>query len=422
MKSDVAMNSTGKASPVPEGICFDLLNHAPHPVLVSRLTDGLLIFVNDKASAFFETEQQAMTGRPALSFFCDPEDYDGLMGLLQEKKRVADFQVILKTASKSRVAVLLTGSLITYRDEPVAVFFMTDAARSGENDEFYGNIGRVLQTGIYILQDRVIKMVNRHVTEYTGYTAEELIGSASTDYIHAEDKTAVREAAIKMLSGQRSDPYAYRIVDKQGHVRWFTETVVSISYWGKRAVLGNISETDEGQREKAEKTVKTGYYDSLTGLPGKHLFGDRLQAAISFAGRYQHKLAVMMMNLDRFKNLNDALGVQAGDELLNAVARRLEVLLRKEDTLARLGGDEFIALIPRLDQVNHIFRVARRVMDAFQLPFIVQGQQIFIHMSVGVSIFPNHGRDAESLIRNSDMAMNKAKASGRNQYCLFDTR
>jgi len=421
MKADVAMISTGASSPAPEGTCFDLLAYAPQPVLVSRWTDGLLIFVNDKASVFFETAKQEMMGRTALSFFDNPEDYDGLMGLVQKREQIADFEVVLKTASKNHVAVLLTAGLINRLSEPAVVFYITDAVGRREVDEICGRIGRVFQSGIYIVQDRVIKMVNRYMTEYTGYTAEELIGSASTDYIHAEDKPAVREAAIKMLSGRRPDPFEYRIVDKQGHVRWFAETVVSIPYMGKQSVLGNIVETG-GEKEKADKATKAGYFDGLTGLPAKHLFCDRLQAAISFAGRYQHKLAVMMMNLDRFKDLNDALGVQVGDELLHAVARRLEVLFREEDTVARLGGDEFIALIPRLDQVNHIFRVARRVMDAFQLPFIVQGQQLFIYMSVGVSVFPNHGKDAESLIRNSDIAMNKAKASGRNQYCLFDTR
>jgi len=421
MNADVAMNSTSASSPAPQGTCFDLLTYSPFPVLVSRLTDGVLIFVNDKAAAFFETEKQEMMGRTALSFFNNPEDYTGLMGLLQKREQIADFETILTTASKSRVAVFLTAGLVIRFSEPAVVFYIADAAGCREIDELCGRIGRVFQSGIYIVQDRVIKMVNRYLTEYMGYTAEELIGTASTDYIHAEDKTTVREAAIRMLSGRRQDPYTYRIIDKQGHVRWFAETVVSIPYMGKKAFLGNIVETG-GKKEKTEKITKAGYFDGLTGLPDKHLFCDRLRAAISFAGRYQHKLAVMMMNIDRFKDLNDVLGVQAGDELLNAVARRLEVLFRKEDTIARLGGDEFIALVPRLDQVNHIFRVARRVMDAFQLPFIVQGQQIFIHMSLGVSIFPNHGKDAEALIRNSDMAMNKAKALGRNQYCLFDTR
>jgi diguanylate cyclase (GGDEF)-like protein/PAS domain S-box-containing protein len=294
---------------------------------------------------------------------------------------------------------------------------MTD----GIADEFYDRIGNSFLTGIYIIQDRVIKMVNKHILDYSGYSRDELINSPVTNYIHSEDRSLVKEASARMLSGQRTEPYEYRIVDKQGNIRWLAESVVPITYQGQPAILGNIMEITE-KKGKEEIIAKMAYFDSLTNLPNRRLFSDRLEAALSFAGRYQHKLAVIRMDLDKFKDINDALGQQVGDELLQAVARRLEVLFRKEDTFARISGDEFVVLLPRLDQVNHIFRVAKRIIDALQLPFIIQGHALSIYVSAGVAIFPNHGQDAESLIRNSDIALYKAKDAGRNQYCLFDTR
>ena len=294
---------------------------------------------------------------------------------------------------------------------------MTD----GITIEFYDRIGNSFLTGIYIIQDRVIKMVNKHILDYSGYSRDELINSPVTNYIHSEDRSLVKEASARMLSGQRTEPYEYRIVDKQGNIRWLAESVVPITYQGQPAILGNIMEITE-KKGKEEIITKMAYFDSLTNLPNRRLFSDRLEAALSFAGRYQHKLAVIMMDLDKFKDVNDTLGQQVGDELLQAVARRLEVLFRKEDTFARISGDEFVVLLPRLDQVNHIFRIAKRIIDALQLPFIIQGHALSIYASAGVAIFPNHGQDAESLIRNSDIALYKAKDAGRNQYCLFDTR
>jgi diguanylate cyclase (GGDEF)-like protein/PAS domain S-box-containing protein len=295
--------------------------------------------------------------------------------------------------------------------------YMTDVITS----EFYDRIGNSFLTGIYIIQDRVIRMVNKHILDYSGYSIEELIGSPIMNFIHLEDRPQVEEASARMLSGQTKVPYEYRIIDKRGNVRWLAESVVSITYEGKPAILGNMMEITE-TKEKEEIITKMAYFDSLTKLPNRRLFSDRLEAALSFASRYQHKLAVIMMDLDKFKDVNDTLGQQVGDELLQAVARRLEVLFRKEDTFAHISGDKFVVLLPRLDQVNHIFRIAKRIMDTLQLPFIIQGHALRIYASAGVAIFPNHGQDAESLIRNSDIAMYKAKDAGRNQYCLFDTR
>jgi diguanylate cyclase (GGDEF)-like protein/PAS domain S-box-containing protein len=308
-------------------------------------------------------------------------------------------------------------------DNPVGAYTdeQVDMTASKQVDDLYERIGNSFLTGVYIVQDHVIKMANKSVAAYSGYAKEELIGLTSGNIIHAEDKSQVREAAVDMLSGRRTEPYEYRIVDKRGHIRWLAESVVSVSYRGRPAILGNVLDITE-KKEKEGAVAKTVHFDSLTNLPGRRLFYDRLDSALSFAGRHQHKLAVIMMELDRLGDLEETLSPQEGDELLQAATRRLEVIFRKEDTLARLGGDEFIALLPRLDQVNHVFRVAKRIVDAFHLPFIIQDHPLAVYISAGVAIFPNHGSDAESLLRNSDIAMNKAKQAGRNQYALFNAR
>jgi len=308
-------------------------------------------------------------------------------------------------------------------DNPVGACMdeQADMTASKEVDDLYERMGDGFLTGIYIVQDHVIKMVNKLFADYAGYTKEELIGSASANIIHAEDKSQVREATADMLSGRRTAPYEYRIVDKQGRIRWLAESVIPVPYRGRPAILGNVLDITEKKEQMGAATEAT-HFDSLTNLPSRRLFCDHLESALSFAGTHQHKLAVIMMDLNKPGDVNEALDPQAWDELIQAAAGRLEGLFRKEDTLARLGGDEFVVLLPRLDQVNHVFRIAKRIVDSFQLPFIIQGHPMSVYISAGVAIFPNHGSDAESLLRNSDIAMHKAKKAGRNQYALFDTR
>jgi len=181
---------------------------------------------------------------------------------------------------------------------------------------------------------------------------------------------------------------------------------------GIRTLIRDITEP-----KKAVETIRRlAYHDSLTGLPNRLLFKDRLNMAINIAKRNKQYLAVMMLDLDKFKDVNDTLGHHIGDRLLQDVGERLSVSLRKGDTIARMGGDEFLILLPEIKKIENSTMLARKVVDAFQNPFVIDGHKINITTSVGIAIYPENSEDADTLVKNADIAMYKAKDLGRNNY------
>src|SRR5256885_690376 len=178
---------------------------------------------------------------------------------------------------------------------------------------------------------------------------------------------------------------------------------------------------DITERTYAEEQIKhLAYHDALTNLPNRLLFKDRVTVALSHAQRDNSRLAVLFLDLDRFKVINDSLGHNIGDQLLQAVAARVHDCVRDSDTLARLGGDEFTLLLPGLIRSDDAAPVAQKILDAVRSPFHIEGREFYISTSIGISLFPEDGSDAETLIKNADTAMYQAKEQGRDNYQLFN--
>ena len=169
------------------------------------------------------------------------------------------------------------------------------------------------------------------------------------------------------------------------------------------------------ERKRAEqRLMQLAHYDSLTGLPNRLLFHDRLQHALVQARRQQRGVAVMLLDLDRFKYINDTLGHDVGDALLTQVAQRLQTCVRAGDTVSRLAGDEFALVLPGVTHADRVSRLAQRVHQTLNAPFAVGGQHLFVSASIGVTLYPNDQQSLEGLLKNADIAMYRAKESGRN--------
>ncbi len=177
---------------------------------------------------------------------------------------------------------------------------------------------------------------------------------------------------------------------------------------------------DITDRKEMEEAVRyQAYHDVLTGLPNRLLFNDRLQMAIVNANRYQQKLAVFFLDLDRFKSINDSLGHTVGDKLLQSTAHRLTNSLRRGDTVARPGGDEYTILLPEIKHEEDTAKIAKKILSAFKKPWMIEGNELHITPSIGISLYPDDGQDAGALVKHADIAMYHAKEQGRNNFQFY---
>lgn len=184
---------------------------------------------------------------------------------------------------------------------------------------------------------------------------------------------------------------------------------------GVAAQLGSVIR----QKRSEARLVYLAHHDLMTDLPNRTLFHDRLQQAIREADRYERLVAVVFLDLDRFKTINDSLGHEIGDRLLRAVAERLSACVRAVDTVARLSGDEFTIVLPDLGHVDDAARVAEKIVEHFRQPFMVSGVELYISASIGITLYPFDDTDTQGLLRNADVAMYRAKAKGRNTYEFY---
>ena len=252
-----------------------------------------------------------------------------------------------------------------------------------------------------------------------GYASrEEVLRQAAWDFfVKPED----REAALaKLVERQSLTNYEICLKRKDGSLVWVlqNENLVEDSD-GRLSVIEGTT-IDISERKRAEEQVKhLAFHDPLTNLPNRLLFNDRLTLAVAQAHRHNQRLAVLFLDLDRFKVINDSLGHSVGDELLRQVAERIQEYVREGDTVARLGGDEFTLLVPGISAEEDAAKIARKICEAIHDPFWIDGRELFVTTSVGVSVYPSDGHDGETLVRNADSAMYRAKEQGRDNYQLY---
>jgi len=262
------------------------------------------------------------------------------------------------------------------------------------------------------------------IEEMLGYTPEEwLEGRLWLQCLHPDDIERILAADERFEVGDEPFSEEYRLIAKDGSVVWVREDAVVTRdetgeplFW--QGVLFNIT-----QRKVLEEQLQhQAFHDTLTGLPNRALFYDRLKHAVVHTQRHGGKVAVLFMDLDDFKVVNDSLGHKAGDKLLVDVAGRLCASLRSEDTAARIGGDEFAVLLEHLADVGEATQVAERIMDKLRSPFELGERETFVTASVGVAFGGTTGTKklSEELMRDADMAMYRAKRSGKARYALFE--
>jgi diguanylate cyclase (GGDEF)-like protein/PAS domain S-box-containing protein len=274
------------------------------------------------------------------------------------------------------------------------------------------------QVGIFVLQDQRFRYVNPRLLALFGYTAEEMLEQLGlSDLAIPAQQAFLVEAMRDSTAGVGGDQYEITAVRKDGS-EFPAMLLGSLSaFYGRPAWVGTL--LDISVQKAAEQRIRElADYDVLTGLPNRRLLRERFMLLQATAERDETEIAVIFLDLDHFKRINDSLGHSVGDELLCQVARRLDGVVRRIDTVARLGGDEFIFSLPGFHNVSAA-DVARRLIDAFSLPFDVAGHELTVTPSLGISIYPHDGLDLETLLKNADTAMYRAKDMGRNNFQFY---
>ncbi|MDO8206851.1 MAG: sensor domain-containing diguanylate cyclase [Gallionella sp.] len=260
--------------------------------------------------------------------------------------------------------------------------------------------------------------------EMVGYTDEDIAANEELwrQRIHPDDRAQVDEDIHAYLQGRTGAYYnEHRVLCRDGSVKWVLARgmIVSRTADGKPLRMIGTHADITGRKNMEERMRHMAHYDLLTELPNRALISERLQQAVIKARRDKTHMAVMFLDLDRFKPVNDNLGHDIGDALLKQVAQRLLVGVRASDTVARIGGDEFVVMLPTIEHERDATVVAEKILHTLNQPFNVAGHEISISGSIGIAVYPEHGEEEKLLLLNADIAMYHAKSDGRNDYRMF---
>jgi diguanylate cyclase (GGDEF)-like protein/PAS domain S-box-containing protein len=311
--------------------------------------------------------------------------------------------------------------VVNYRD--VTERRLADEALRASEERFRSIQESALDAIITMSPEGVITSWNPQAEITFGWAAKEVVGRTLADtIIPAQHREAHTRGVHRFLQTGEGEVLNKRIeiaaLDRHG--REFPIELAVVPLYRDDAVSFCAFIRDIRERKKAEETIRhLAYHDVLTGLPNRVLFEERLRMELAQAKRGRQKVAVMCLDLDRFKIVNDTVGHTGGDQLLQEVAREFAEAIREGDTVSRVGGDEFTFLLPGIEHVEDAAVVAERVLHVIRHPRTIGGQEFRVTTSIGITIFPRDGEDVESLLRNADTAMYRAKERGRDNFQVY---
>lgn len=386
-------------------------------MLMTVDSDMKITMCNGSVKKLLGYEADEVMNNKTVSFLLNNNEND-----IFEKIKQKDFY-IGEVTGKRKSGKLVSLELIAtpLKNQSGAVFLLRDiTAHKISQDELLSLKKAVenMQIGVTITDTKgQILYTNAADAEMHGYEQEELIGKDVRIFALPERYNPMSEQQLKSLKRFRRESIN---VKKDGSV--FPVHLMSDIVTNKEGeIIGVITTCEDiSERKKQEELIKhIAYYDSLTGLPNRTLFIDLLKRELAKAKRHKKSFAILFIDLDRFKVINDTLGHTMGDLLLHTIANRLKNVLRESDTVSRLSGDEFIILIPDITDIQDVSVITDKIIKKVSEVYVLSGKEIYITASIGISIFPDHGRDIESLIKNADTAMYHAKEHGKNCYQFY---
>ncbi len=403
---------------------FDSMDSA---IFIHDPKDGIILDVNKKAEEMFLCPVENIKGKTVDFFSADYSPYSAKEAINYLQKTLQGepqtFEWVSKRCDGSEFWSEVRLKLIDLDSTKRVLAIVRDITQQKESEKQLQLSDQVFKNtieGILVTDpEGVILHVNPAFYEITGYTREEVIGNKPNILKSNRHGKAFYEMMWKSLLEKgywRGEIWNRR---KSGEIypEWLTITAIKDASGRTTHYVSIFHDITENKRNQ-EKIHYQAHHDALTDLPNRTLFQDRLSWALFQAKRNEDLVGVMFLDLDNFKRINDSLGHNVGDILLQKVAQRLLMCVRDEDTVARLGGDEFVLILMRTTE-RGVIQVARRLLGSISEPFFIKDHDLQINASIGITLYPNDGSEPTTLLKNADLAMYRAKDMGRNNYQLF---
>jgi len=396
-----------------------------HDSVITMDLDGYINGWNHGAAQLFGYLPEEIVGQHILALYADAEEDDPSFNAFLEN---GSHEMTVRRRKKSGEVFWASVSLSVAHDEsgnPSGligyVVDISDQLAAEEKLQLHAKIFERNSEGIVVTDadDRIIS-ANHAFSVITGYSASDVLGQRPGMLFTQGEEALLRPEIGRDLAA--AGQWCGELQFQRKNREWFTGWA-SISAVADTA--GKLSHhflvfSDITERKEAERQIhRLAYYDPLTGLPNRTLFYSLLEQALTTAHRSQGHGAVLFLDLNRFKNINDSFGHTPADAVLKEVGRRLAMTLRKEDIVSRLGGDEFVIALLDISRREHAGHVALKLLAALAEPFVVGQHEVLLSASIGISIFPEDGRDTETLLKNADVAMYRAKRLGTSAHIFY---
>lgn len=406
-----------------------IIDQLPNPVIITDMI-GYVTGWNEGAEKLFGYRLEEALGQHIL-FLLLEEEHDfiqqKLVQLLKEKVS-HEIETRMKKKSGDLFFAHLILSLYRNKDSFVTgiigyVIDITERKRAEDalrlNAKVFENTSEALM--ITDIQANILS-VNQAFSKITGYSQEEAIGKNTRILKSGRHNKQFYKNMWKLLKKLGSWQGEIQDRRKSGEIypKWLTINSVKDNS-GKVTHYVAIFSDITKRKQTEERLEYLAHYDTLTGLPNRHLFHDRLQQALVRAEQSNLQIALLFIDLDRFKNINDTFGHTVADQLLIDVSKRLANFIRKIDTVSRFGGDEFIIILTDVTSAKDVALKAQKIMALISKPFVLEGQELFITLSVGITSYPLDGENMDQLVKNSYTSMNHAKKLGRNNYQFYSS-
>jgi diguanylate cyclase (GGDEF)-like protein/PAS domain S-box-containing protein len=335
----------------------------------------------------------------------------------QSNERVHRILLVERGILAATLLVLLLVARLIFR--PMVLQLKERARKLMQNQQQLHGILSSMGEGLLVTDNELtITAVNPAATRLLGWDEKQILGAQLADII-GDQASDSRQAFSTIIQDKRPEQHGDHLFIKRDGSSLPVAYAVTHLLEGTEVKGHTITFKDASERMQYEDKIKhLAYHDTLTKLPNRRLFNDRLLLELAHARRSNRTLAIMFLDLDNFKHINDTLGHDVGDKVLQLAAERIQATLRETDTVARMGGDEFILLLSRLESREDTLRVAKKIIHSLKQPIEIDGHYLTISTSIGISLYPQDGETDSSLIAKADCAMYMVKKQGRDNFAL----